>query len=631
MHPRTAPHPAALRAAAGWRRVHDVTGPLTDGRAPLGLYAHGAEPDGRVETGTGVRDSLVVPPRASADFGTYFNAFPAAQWRTRAAVGVVRLQVRVSAGAVLTVHRSDAEGAGSVVERRLLAADVAETVLVETGGAGAPGLVWFTLRAGAQPVRLLDAGWEVDVPARPGSVVIGTPTTGRVVDLAENLRRIAGAPALTAQLARIVVVDHAPRPVEAALREALPEGGPRLDVVRQANLGGAGGYSRVMHEAERQAGAAFALLLDDDVVVEPAALLRAVEFGRRATGGEMVGLQMLDAGRPAVLEAAAERIAERTLWWSAADERLAGLDVAADPASATPALHRMPAADFAGWWGALIPVDVVRAVGYAMPLFLKWDDAEYALRARRSGFETVSLQGAAVWHASWRDKDDSRGWGAFFHARNRLVVALLHGARTTRTPVLLSMLALEVKQLLALQTFAVERRQEGLRAVLAGPGALRGAPDAEVTRLLALSEGALDQQRVPLAVVDEEVVTAAPRALAPVAAPRGGRLAVWTALHVARHLFAPVRSREAVRLPSGRGTWWVLPSFDDVFTPTADGEAYFRVRRDPRAFRRLLATSLRLHLRLWSAWPALQRDYRGAAPELASPAAWQQRFDAASE
>lgn len=616
MEPRVAAVSAGSGTTAQWRRVQPIGGPL-DG-APAGLVAHGARLGEAVATPTGIRRRLVVPAGATVDFGAYASAFPAAQWRERVGARQVRLRVRVSAPALLTVQHSDARGGVVAGEQRLLAARADEVVDIEIGEIG--GLVWFTLQAGLAAAELIDGGWEVGEEPRPGGLVLGTPTIGRVDDLVANLRRIAQSPALLAVVQRIVLVDHAPVPIADAIDTAVGDLGGVLRVVRQPNLGGSGGYSRVMHEAAAEPGAQAVLLLDDDILVEPAALLTAFEFGRRTLGGDLVGLQMLDADRPGILEAAAERITDGSFWWTGADPAIAGTDVAV-PLRDLPNLHAPHAADFAGWWGALIPLDVVRAVGYAMPLFLKWDDAEYALRARAAGFRTVSLQGAAVWHASWRIKDDASTWPAFFHARNRLVAALLHAPVAVRTGVLAASLAVEVKQLLALRTFAVERRQEGVRAVLSGPAAL--ASD-DLTRLLSSAATAADQHRLPTAEV--AAVPEPRRILAARRAPRGAGLAVWTAAAIARHLLVPVRERPLRRLPADRAGWWVLPVFDDVLVPTSDGTAHIRLRRDPARFRALLSESVRLHTRLWFAWPGLRRRYRAASAELAAPAAWEARF-----
>ena len=48
------------------------------------------------------------------------------------------------------------------------------------------------------------------------------------------------------------------------------------------------------------------------------------------------------------------------------------------------------------------------------------------LRAAEHGYPTVTMPGIAIWHMAWSDKDDAIDWQAYFHLRNRLVVAALH-------------------------------------------------------------------------------------------------------------------------------------------------------------------------------------------------------------
>ena len=81
----------------------------------------------------------------------------------------------------------------------------------------------------------------------------------------------------------------------------------------------------------------------------------------------------------------------------------------------SPSLHSRLDADYNGWWMCLIPTEIIREVGLALPAFIKWDDAEYSLRARDAGFPTVSVPGVALWHVSWVGKDDSIDWQAYFH------------------------------------------------------------------------------------------------------------------------------------------------------------------------------------------------------------------------
>ena len=74
----------------------------------------------------------------------------------------------------------------------------------------------------------------------------------------------------------------------------------------------------------------------------------------------------------------------------------------------------------------MIPRQVAEELGQPLPLFIKWDDADYGLRAAEHGYGTVTMPGTAIWHMAWSDKDDAIDWQAYFHLRNRLVVAAMH-------------------------------------------------------------------------------------------------------------------------------------------------------------------------------------------------------------
>ena len=87
--------------------------------------------------------------------------------------------------------------------------------------------------------------------------------------------------------------------------------------------------------------------------------------------------------------------------------------------------------DYNAWWMCLIPRSVAEDLGLPLPLFIKWDDAEYGLRARSRGYRTATVPGIAIWHMSFLEKDDTSDWQAYFHYRNRLWPPRCT-ARTTR-------------------------------------------------------------------------------------------------------------------------------------------------------------------------------------------------------
>ncbi|MFR4831367.1 MAG: glycosyltransferase family 2 protein [Bifidobacterium sp.] len=54
--------------------------------------------------------------------------------------------------------------------------------------------------------------------------------------------------------------------------------GDKLRIIQQGNVGGSGGFARGMYEVEHHGESGYALLLDDDTVLEPESVSRAIAF-----------------------------------------------------------------------------------------------------------------------------------------------------------------------------------------------------------------------------------------------------------------------------------------------------------------------------------------------------------------
>ena len=158
--------------------------------------------------------------------------------------------------------------------------------------------------------------------------------------------------------------------------------GDQLSVIHQANLGGSGGFSRSMYETTYNEGSRYVLLLDDDVLVEPEGMLRArpspICAARRPSSvGHMINMYVRS-----LLHAYGETVNRFRFFWGPAPNSKHGHDFAMNPLRATRWLHRRIDVDYNGWWMCLIPTDVIREIGMSLPIFIKWDDAEFGLRAR---------------------------------------------------------------------------------------------------------------------------------------------------------------------------------------------------------------------------------------------------------
>lgn len=380
----------------------------------------------------------------------------------------------------------------------------------------------------------------------------------------------------------------------------------------------------------------FVLLLDDDVKVEPETVLRALQFGRHAKRPTLVGGHMFDLLDRPVMHAFAEIVDMKPFIWKATFKDDVPHDFKTSNLRQTPWMHTRMDVDYNGWWFCLIPTEVLRSTGLALPAFIKWDDAEYCLRAREHGFPTVSLPGAALWHVSWLDKDDTVDWQAYFHARNRIVAALLHSPFKRGGALLRDSRRWDLKHLLGMQYYPVTLRHQAIRDILSGPGHMHATIHSRLGELVAQAKDFREKQVLR---ADNELpstnrgkqVYPIPPGTQQTKGPRGLPLILFTVQMIARHwLTMPSKAnidRPEVEVSKRDGTWFRTPHFDSALVTTADGSGKNWYTRDRRTFRRMLSESIRLHRQLGRQWDSLARQYREALPGITSAEEWRKTFE----
>ncbi|PVZ95863.1 glycosyltransferase [Amnibacterium flavum] len=557
------------------------------------------------------RDSFALPPGGHVTTDTYFGAFPAMLWRDHAASTRVRLSLETSGPGRVEVRVTDSAGQiHTVADTQVTTGPL--NLDVEIGDFQ---WLWFEATAGPDTITVSAPRWSVEgAPRRAGQLALCVTTFDRVDDCARLLSDIAADEALMASVEQVFVVDQGTQDVRtgSGFPSASELLGERLTVIRQPNLGGSGGYSRGMLEALRT-DARHAVLIDDDVVLEPESISRMSSFAAHAVDTTMVGAHMLDLRRPSLLHSWGERVDRDRAWWGPVQPELSPLDVAAATPGRRPELSRSLDVDFNGWWLCLIPLDLIRRVGLSLPFFIKWDDAEFGLRAADHGTRTVTLPGAALWHVPWTSKDNGLDWQVYYHVRNRLVVALLHGGRPLR--VLAELAAQDANHLVCMQYGSVAVRQLALTDLLTGPHHLVDTIAVRRRDVLEILTR-FGQAVVPGAL---ETVRKGTTGIA-----RGSALSVLLNQLVGR---PPVTPPPVVAAADGK--WHTLGRLDSAALETASGTGHFALRRSRRRALVMALRSLRLYLRLAVRWPALRRAYSHRAPALASAATWHRIFGSA--
>ena len=576
--------------------------------AALPLYVDGAAPDTPTAAQVLDRRRVRVPAGARVSFATWFAAFPAGWWAQHTGLREVRLDVALTGPGRVELSASDASGRVRPLPGRTAR-------LGDLDG----GWVWFDVVAGDDDVVLEHAAWVADAPVTDqGTMTLAVTTFDRPASALGLLRRLADEPDVLEVVDEVVVVDQGTRRLadEPGLADVRARLGGRLRVVEQPNLGGSGGFARGMVETLRAGRSRYLVLLDDDVVPEPESLLRAHAFAERCRTPTLVSCSMLDLHEPTVLHTPGERVDRSRFLWETVPPGEGDHDLARTGVRTTPWLHVRLGVEFGGWWCCLVPVATLRAVGLALPLFLKWDDVELALRAGGAGYPTASLPGASVWHEPWTGKADTLDWQAYYHQRNRVVAALLHSPTRRAVRMLAESLEHTLVPLVMMRYAVVALRLRALEDVLAGPQDLHASLGTRLAEVRALRASYVDGRPVP--------DPSAGRPLPPAAAPRGRRRALLRLVHevvrTSRRTAPPGPPRHAGGPADAR--LWRLARVDSAWLTTVAGTTAEH-RRDARTAQRLLLRSLAVHARVLARWPALRTAYRAALPGVVAPATWE--------
>lgn len=659
-----------------WETVMRVVYPVKDAEQTLPLYAidwtrpHAAETtlDSRIDmrrlefgsmnqstlqrllrgagSSTGVtcdsfsitgRMSLTLNDRGHMSGCTFFNAFPASYWRRWTAVKTVRFTVSIVGNAKISVFRSTGRGLiYPVAERVVQTEDSAVSVCVDVPMVGLMdgGYFWFDAESLDGPVTVTDAAWAVPRSARTAehdtSMSIAITTFNRAAYCMNQLRAIAGSSALRKRLDTVYCTDQGSDLVceQEGFTEVSADLGKQLTYIQQANLGGSGGFSRGMYETVKAGDSDFVLLLDDDAVSEPESILRSIQFSDYTIRPVLVGGGMFHLDNRTMLYTQGERINPQRMWMYPSKSMGYNHDFSVEPLRDSPDRHQRIDEDFNGWWMCLIPVAVMKKIGLSLPVFIKFDDIEYGLRAGKAGFPTVCLPGVAVWHQAWHDKDPARSWEEYFTERNRWIAALLTYPDTPPR-MLLETLYGDASLGLRFVYSAMALHHMALKDIMRGPQYL---VDCLPTKLGEVREL---RAQYPDAQV-EDSFEAFPEPVGEVESPKNHPSTMKSRYKAAVGLIAAsfvrnvdpdkaMRPDAAISARDAAWTWLALDHVNSALVTTADGNGVAWLKRDNKRFRQGMLEGYRLTRRILRNWRRLSAQYR--AYGISSMETWARIFE----
>ncbi|ATO39492.1 glycosyl transferase family 2 [Bifidobacterium pseudolongum subsp. globosum DSM 20092] len=581
------------------------------------------------------RASLTVLAGRHASLCTFFNAFPAGYWRRWTRVDAVQFSARVRGRGTIMLFRSSGRGlfepAGTIDVNAPTRATTVRAELAMTGLMDG-GFFWFDAKAGdSDDLTIEDAAWSVPVEARRGSdgtLSIAITTFNRAPYCLNQLKAIAADANVRGRLDTIYCTDQGTDLVrdEPDFTAVAKDLGSQLTYVRQRNMGGSGGFARGMYETVKAGKSDYTLLLDDDAISEPESIMRAVQFADYCTRPTIVGGGMFHLDNRTMLYTLGERYNRASYWTQPAAGLEYNHDFATQPLRDSPKLHRRADSDFNGWWMCLIPTQIMREIGLAQPLFIKFDDVDYGLRAEDHGYHTVCLPGVAVWHQAWHAKDPSRTWEGYYLYRNHWICSLLHCTKPS-WHFLYGMLFDDAKAGVELVYSAMHLHHLALRDIMRGPDyiadtlvtklgdvrkAREGFPDSATTRnrddFPTPKAEYIANMKPRSSMID--VRLQAMKTIAKAFVSRGNGMR---------------DTQPDLLIPSRDASWPAYAGVNSAVVTSPDGDSVAWLRRDSKLYRQQTMRGLFLAKELLKRWESLAKEYQNS--DMASFEAWAKVFE----
>jgi galactofuranosylgalactofuranosylrhamnosyl-N-acetylglucosaminyl-diphospho-decaprenol beta-1,5/1,6-galactofuranosyltransferase len=541
------------------------------------------------------------------DLSTFFGAFSLSTWCGPAALDGVVLEIECTGRATLEVYEDNGHEGPQLILSRRISGDGRKQYVDIPGLRGHRGILY--------PAFILTGGDELEIagvayctrtpPRHEPRLAIVMPTYKRERAVTQNVARISAGLLADHPECKLFVIDNGSSVDLPAL--------PGVELIRNRNYGGSGGFARGILEVKRAAaGFTNVLFCDDDVLVYPESIVRLLAL-LRYTDDVVVCGGMLQMGQRHILDQKSCYVVGIRL------TRNHGFNDLRKVTSV--ARYDEPGfASFCGWWFACYPLGKEDRF-LPMPYFLYWDDIEMGRRCTRLGVEMVSLLGIGIWHEEFEKKH--RAWQGFYHARNGIATAMVYEKG-----------ALAAKQLFGdivrmLETYRYDFAEfmlDGMDAAMRGPAALRA------TRADELHKALLSRPQVPFTDMRPYVI---PERLPAKKDPPMRKIrwrSFFSRITLNGHLL-PVWYFKSAREPSFPGwkvedlhsfaRWRIFRSRKVVYYEPTTGQGILCTVDHWRFFKllaRLCARWLVLRLR----WRSLRDEWRREHDHLSSPGFWRE-------
>lgn len=380
---------------------------------------------------------LILPQNQTISFDTYFNSFSIEKWKEYTIIENLSLNLNVTGKCRIDLYEATLIN-GEVHARLLLSKDSnfqeTEITLSFPEIQSLHGICYFTVTSDDEPCKITDGFYGTEINSESINRVkigIGICTYKREQFILKNLKAIQDT-----------ILDNPESELRDNLEIIVSDNGetlqnynyshPKVKIFPNINAGGSGGFTRCMIEtikAQESLNLTHFLLMDDDIILDPAVLTRTyklLQFLKKEHQDKLLGGAMLKIEKPdEQLEYGARRSSNLNKKWINQNNYNFNLSdffyVLKNDLTHT----FLP--EYNAWWFCCIPFKLVKPNNLPLPLFIHGDDIEYGCR---TGNKIILINGIAVWHSFQNKYTPSI---VYYDTRNRLITSIIRDPSTSTT------------------------------------------------------------------------------------------------------------------------------------------------------------------------------------------------------
>lgn len=558
-------------------------------------------------------ENAMLVKGAEISFDTSFGIFAAGRWRRLTSVDCLSVTVHASgSGRIELVGVSSVARGVSLREKIVASTGISSSgkTTIEVPDFAKTSIGTYFIRVSAEQSDVVVSGgkWTTTTTA-PREVRLSLsvttfnrqdyvkPTVAKVLQLVENVDSLRDR-------MRILVVDNA-RNISFDTAPNAP-----ITVVQNPNLGGAGGFARGIIHLRDEGWSTHVLLMDDDITLEPEALVRTFALFTFARDEKLcIHGAMLSEEQAWMQFEAGSKYRWRSLY------PLRAIGREDDLRERKLALRDAREKKFAytAWWYTAFPISITR--DNPLPVFVRGDDVAFGLM--HTGKHSVTMNGVIVWHADFGLKNNPSS--LYYEKRNFAIVDTLVFANHHWWHLARRFIALCFRNLFSMRYASVEYMILGVRAYLAGPEALMATDHSALhDELRKVAEEKPGPLTVDLAAVS--ITKPRPKIIRLVgfalAIPLLGGYILPKVLRRDVLKTAPIDSRAVGLATRHNRILYRHDRLSEGFLVERDSKRFFKLLREVCVVTKDIALNYR----------RLKREYKAAYPTLVSDASWHARF-----